>query len=1198
MNYVELHTRSAFSFLRGASTPEQLAEKAAALGLPAIALCDRDGVYGAPRLFGKANEVGIKAIVGAELTMDDQTILPVLVESRTGYQNLCQLLTRAHLRSEKGKARVQWEELPEFAKGLVALAGNEGKRGKGEREKVGEWVSGKGNQARKSYLPTHTLTDSLSKVQKLEKLLHIFGPHHVFVELQRHRLRGEERGIRELRKLAEHFHLPVLATNGVLHASELERPILDVFTCIRNHTHLDAAGTLLAQNSERHLKTAAQMIELFRDCPEAIENTVLLAERLEFTLENLGYEFPAYAVPPGHTMDSFLREQSFIGARKRYRHLGEIPAKVLQQIETELALIAKLKVAGYFLIVWDIVEFCREQNIMAQGRGSAANSTVCFCLGITAVDPLRFETLFERFLTEGRKTSWPDIDIDLPSGDRRERVIQEIYQRYGKHGAAMTANVITFRGRSAAREVGKALNLSGDVLNRFSNLYANGDFPHTLDLASQMEAAGLPKEHPRAAAFSRLCKAMHGLPRHLGQHSGGMIICQGKLDSVMPLENASMPGRVVAQWDKDDCEDLGIIKVDFLGLGMMSVLQDTVELTQRIGRPIDLAQLPQDDPKTFEMMQNADTVGVFQIESRAQMATLPRMKPKCFYDLVIEVAIIRPGPIQGHLMHPYLDRRSQVAAGVDPETFSCYHDDLRPVLRRTLGVPLFQEQMLQIAMVLADFTGAEAEELRRALSFHRSQERMQKVEKKLRAAMERKRVPQNTIEEIVKAVGSFALYGFPESHAISFAHLAYASAYLKAHRAPEFYASLLNNQPMGFYSSASLVKDGQRHGVKFRPVCVMTSEWDCTIEEKGETLTPALSHPMGEGVRPDASEIAVTHFDSERVCNSPSPIGWERAGVRAHLNSNFEIRLGLRVINGLSRSGAERLLTERKKAPFSSLDDCKRRVRLNKEEWRVLAEVGALNCFAAHRRDALWEVEKELRQGDLFEVVDCGNIQHSTSNIELPFTLTPALSHPMGEGDRTAEAGGCVPDENEEQRVPNTERRTLEKTENPRHSEFGIRSSLFNVSPPVPEAKVSASPLAPMNYAERIRADYSAMRLTTGKHPMALLRPQLKDVWRAADLPKARNGSRIRIAGNVICRQRPGTAKGFVFISLEDETGISNAVVTPPMFEANRLLITEESFLMIEGRLQHVDNVIHVKAERIERLRNDSLLASPSYDFH
>ncbi|MGN6554972.1 MAG: DNA polymerase III subunit alpha [Verrucomicrobiota bacterium] len=1051
MNYVELHARSAFSFLRGASTPQRLAEQAAALDLPAIALCDRNGVYGAPRLFGKANEAGIKAIVGAELAMDDQTVLPVLVESRGGYQNLCQLLTRAHLRSEKGKAQVRWAELPEFAEGLIALTGDE-------------------EGPLRNHLNQQTVT----------KLLGIFGSNRLFVELQRHRLRGEERVNRGLIELAGQFRLPLLATNGVLYASELERSSLDVFTCIRNHTHLDAAGKLLAQNSERHLKTAAQMTELFRDCPEAIENTVRLAERLEFTLEKLGYEFPAYAVPAGDTMDSVLREQAFAGARNRYRHLGEVPEKVRGQIETELALIQKLKVAGYFLIVWDIVQFCREQNIMAQGRGSAANSTVCFCLGITAVDPLRFNTLFERFLTEGRKNSWPDIDIDLPSGERRERVIQEIYKRYGQHGAAMTANVITFRGRSAAREVGKALNLTGDVLNRFSNLYANGDFPHTLDLAAQMERAGLPKEHPRATAFGALCDAVHGVPRHLGQHSGGMIICQGSLNSIVPLENASMANRVVAQWDKDDCEDLGIIKVDFLGLGMMSVLQDTVELTRKLGRPVDLAQLPQDDAKTFAMMQSADTVGVFQIESRAQMATLPRMKPKCFYDVVIEVAIIRPGPIQGQLMHPYLNRRSLVEHGADPKSFPCYDNRLRPVLERTLGIPLFQEQMLQIAMVMADFTGAEAEDLRRALSFHRSQERMQKVEKKLRAAMAEKEVPQNTVEEIIAAVGSFALYGFPESHAISFAHLAYASAYLKAHRAPEFYASLLNNQPMGFYSSASLVKDGQRHGVKFRPVCVVNSEWDCTIEGAAESQTAEQGNLTGEG-------------------------------------KGEAIRLGLRVVSGLSQRSAAQLLAERRKAPFRSLDDCKRRARLQKEEWRVLAEVGALNCFVAHRREALWDVERELRQDDLFD-------------------LTSTRPH--------------------------------------------------------------GSPLLPMNYAERIRADYSAMRLTTGAHPMALLRSQLKGVWRSADLSRATHGSRVQIAGNVICRQRPGTAKGFVFISLEDETGISNAVVTPALFETHRLLITEESFLLIEGRLQHIDNVIHVKAERIERLTHDPRVASPSYDFH
>jgi error-prone DNA polymerase len=1029
-DYIELHCRSAFSFLRGASTPEQLAEHAAQLQMPALALCDRDGLYGAPRFFSRAREASLRPIVGAELTMEDGAVLPVLVQSRAGYQNLCRLLTRSHLRSEKGKAAAFWNELPEFSEGLTALTGD---------------TEGPLLQA---------IMAGENPIPILERLRGIFGKQNLFVEIQRHHLRGEHRQNQILTDLARQFQLPPLATNGVLYKSENERPILDVFTCLRHRTHLDAAGTWLEKNGERYLKSNAQMRRLFSDLPEAVENTALLAERLDFTLENLGYEFPSYPVPAGETMDSFLREQAFAGARYRY---GHVPEKVRGQLENELALIQKLKVAGYFLIVWDIVQFCRDQKIMAQGRGSAANSTVCFCLGITAVDPLRFNTLFERFLTEGRKNSWPDIDIDLPSGDRRERVIQEIYRRYGRHGAAMTANVITYRGRSAAREVAKALNLSPDIVNRFSKLYANDNFAQTLDLQEEMEKSGLAKSHPRAASFAVLCRAVRGLPRHLGQHSGGMIICQGKLDGIVPLENASMPNRVVAQWDKDDCEDLGIIKVDFLGLGTMSVLQDAVELTRKCGRPVDLAKLPQDDAKTFEMMQNADTIGVFQIESRAQMATLPRMKPTTFYDVVIEVAIIRPGPIQGHLMHPYLARRA------GREKIEFYHEDLKPVLARTLGVPLFQEQMLQMAMIMADFTGAEAEELRRALSFHRSQERMQTVEKKLRAAMERKGHSAKVIEEVCQTVSSFALYGFPESHAISFAHLAYASAYLKAHHAPEFFASLLNNQPMGFYSSATLIKDGQRHGVKFRPICAARSEWECAIE------------------------------------------------------TDDSVRLGLRVVKTLSGSGARRLLEERSVRPFTSLNDLKQRVCLDKDELRTLAEIGAFNCFAGHRRDSLWEVEREMLVGGLFET-----------------TVDQRIS----------------------------------------------------------------SPLAPMNYAERVQADFAGMSLTTGKHPMAFLRGQLPDVWRAADLPKARHGSTVRIAGSVICRQRPETAKGFVFISLEDETGISNVIVTPPTFEKNRLVITEESFLLVEGRLQQAENVIHVKAEKIERLEHQSFAGPKSYDFH
>src|SRR5437773_2111436 len=789
MPYIELHACSAFSFLRGGSFPEQLAEAAAELEMPAMSLLDRNGVYGAQRFSVAAREHNVRPIIGCELSMEDGTILPVLVANRTGYKNLCQLLTQAHLRSEKGTCAIQLNELPQFAEGLVVLLGS---------------------------------ACATQPEDRAQFLIHTLGRENVFVEIQRHFLRGEKRINQQLVDLAAHYRLPILATNGVQHARPRGREVLDVFTCIREHTHLDAAGKLLTRNSERHLKGDAEMRELFRDLREAIENTSRLAERLTFSLENIGYEFPSFPVPAGHDMGSFLRTIVWFGAQERY---AAISTKVKRKLEEELALISKLGFPGYFLIVWDIINFCREHNIMVQGRGSAANSAVCYCLGITPVDPVSNNLVFERFLNENRK-GWPDIDLDLPSGDRREAVIQEIYRRYGKDGAAMTANVITYRGRSAAREIGKALNFSPSILDRFSHLFAGGDFPHTLDLASQIERAGLPKKHSLMPAFISLYQAIYGLPRHLGQHSGGMIICQNKLSSFVPLENASMPGRVVAQWDKDDCEDLGIVKVDLLGLGMMSVMQDAFELCRERGRALDLAHIPKDDEKTFEIMQRADTIGVFQIESRAQMATLPRMKPKCFYDVVIEVAIIRPGPIQGDMVHPYLARR----AGREPVTY--FDDHLKPVLERTLGVPLFQEQMLKIAMIMADFSGNEAEELRRALSFHRSEERMRKVSVKLRAAMERKNVSPDKIDKIIHSITSFALYGFPESHAISFAILAYASAYLKVHRAPEFYASLLNNQPMGFYTPATIVKDAPRHGVKVKPVCVTESDWRCTVDRK------------------------------------------------------------------------------------------------------------------------------------------------------------------------------------------------------------------------------------------------------------------------------------------------------------------------------------------------------------------------------
>jgi len=1028
MTYVELHARSAFSFLRGASNPEELARKAARLGMEALALCDRDGVYGAPRLFSAAKEHGLqRPLVGAELTLEGGGVLPVLAATRTGYQNLCRLITEAKLRGTKTDSTVTWEELPRYSEGLIALTGDE-----------------EGPLASLRHAET-----------AFDRLTNAFGKHNIYVEIQRHLRRGEAAHNTALVDLARSKKLPIVATNGVLHASRAERRLLDVFTCARHHTHLDTAGRVLTLNAERHLKSAKTMSQLFADLPEAIANTARIAERLEFTLENLGYAFPTYPHLGNHSADSFLRERTLEGARERY---GKVTPDILDRIERELALIKHFGFAGYFLIVWDLVKYCRDHDILVQGRGSAANSVVCYCLKITACDPIEYKLLFERFLSDGRNpNSWPDIDLDLPSGDRREQVIQEVYRRYGRHGAAMTANVITFRGRSAMREIGKALNFPADVLDRFSSLFANGDFPHTMDFPEQLRRAGLPADHPRSAAAERLYGQIYGLPRHLGQHSGGMIICQNALSSVVPLENASMPGRVVAQWDKDDCEDLGIIKVDLLGLGMMSAMQDAFAMCRGRGHgPLDYDSVPKEDPAVYDLLCAADTIGTFQVESRAQMATLPRFRPQVFYDIVIEVAIIRPGPIQGGMLSSLMARREGLE---DPTPFAL---EIAETLERTYGVPLFQEQLLKMAMDLAGFSGSEAEELRRALSFHRSQERMDKVCVKLRKALEEKERTPEVIEKTIHYVQSFAVYGFPESHAISFAMIAYASCWMKVHRAPEFYAALLNNQPMGFYSSATLIRDAKVRGVKFRPISVLHSEWDCTIELDGA------------------------------------------------------IRLGLRMVRGMDGVIGKCIPLRRAEEPFASLNDFRRRVMPDRPALRVLARIGALNGLAAHRREALWKIEQPGETGN-----------------DLP-----------GLEDHEAD-----------------------------------------------------SPLEPMDDFERLNADFSGTGVTLGKHPMALIRDQLPDITPAADIPLAAHGTMLRIGGLVICRQRPGTAKGFVFISLEDETGVANAIVTPTLFERARLTVTQEPFLAISGPLQATRGTYIIKARHIEALSHDGSHMPESHDF-
>jgi error-prone DNA polymerase len=873
------------------------------------------------------------------------------------------------------------------------------------------------------------------------------------------------------------------------------------------------------------------MAQLFADRPQALANTATLAERLQYTMADLGYRFPTYPVPSGETEMSFLRHITEVGARDRYRPFTD---KARAQIARELDLIEKLDLAGYFLIVWDIVNYCRQQTILVQGRGSAANSAVCYSLGITAVDPIAMDLLFERFLSEERG-EWPDIDLDLPSGDRREQVIQHVYEKYGRLGAAMTANVITYRSRSAAREIGKALSLDADQIDALAKVMNNFEFTDPNEtLGRNIEAAGLSLAQPRMRTFAELWLRIQDLPRHLGQHSGGMVICQGSLDSVVPLEPASMPGRVVIQWDKDDCADMGIVKVDLLGLGMMAVLQDAIELvnaassTQAAGSTphaadngqraaFDLAHIPGDDPDVYALLQKADTVGIFQVESRAQMATLPRLKPTHFYDLVVQVAIIRPGPIVGDMVHPYLNRR----AGREPVI--PLHASLEPVLARTLGVPLFQEQLLRMAMVAAGFTGGQAEELRRAMGFKRSEKRMKQIEIQLRDGMAAKGITGDTAERIITSITSFALYGFPESHAASFALLAYASAYLKVHYPAAFYTALLNNQPMGFYHPATLVKDAQRRGVRFHPIDVQQSDWICTIEPDGAIR---LGFMYVNGLRKDMGQ-AMAAFGKNREVEGPAfkrPLCTKCGSDDESMIETVRETATHRVF--FCNTCAHEWSAERQfEGRFTSIEHLVQRTGLRRDELATLADIGALNAFTHERRSALWQVERVVRPaGELFQ----------------------------GE----------------------------------------------NVTAERPTPNAQGSPLEPMDEHERLRADYGGMGLTIGPHPMALRRHDLslRGVTRASDLPTARDGRRVRVAGMVITRQRPGTAKGFVFLTLEDETGISNIIVRPDLFDRQRMTVIRQPFLLVDGVLQNQDGVLSIKAERLQGI--DGGASVDAHDFY
>ena len=1066
--YFPLFCKSNASFLEGASHPEELVEEAHSLGLPGIALTDRNGLYGAVKAHVAARERGIRLVLGAETSVaaapaganptkkcrqgGPESIL-LLVRNRTGYRNLCRLLTRGLLRdpdpaagrdsknngsgtggrsSRKGTAGVSWEEIAGHAEGLHALWGG-------------------GASALKQDLPpdrpAHLLREAFG-----ENLHVLITRHHRDDDVPEEAL---------LRGRANRYRIPIAAATEVLYHRPGRRELQDVLTAIRCGVPLREAGRRLRGNAEHYLRSPALFRELFADDPAAVDRTLEISEACRFSLDELRYRYPAEELPGGMDSDTRLRELTFAGAAERYP--GGIPPAVRQQLEKELELIHELDYGGYFLTMVEIVRFCREREILCQGRGSAANSVVCFCLGITAVDPVRMGLLFERFLSRERAEP-PDIDLDIMHS-RREEVIQFVYQRYGEGRAAMVANTVCYRTRSAIRDVGKALGFSERSVDRLARA-----FSHYEPLSSdRLAAAGWTSEGPAARHFLRLANEIQGFPRHLSIHPGGFLLGEEPVSHIVPVENAAMEGRTVIQWNKDDIEELGLFKVDLLGLGALTQLDLAFRLL-RESRNVDLSMstIPADDPETFAMIRKAATVGVFQIESRAQMAMLPRLQPENYYDLVIEVSIVRPGPIAGGMVHPYLRRRRGEEAVEYP------HPSLRPVLEKTLGVPLFQEQVMRLAVVAADYTAGEADQLRRDMAAWRRTGRMERHRSRLLSRMCAKGIAPEFAKRVFEQIQGFGEYGFPESHAASFALISYAGAFLLRHYPAEFACALLNAQPMGFYSPATIIEDAKRRGVRFWPVDVTASAWDCS-------LVP-LPAPSNEASKPD-------------------------------------VRLGLRYVKGLGAADGEKIVAARRESPLASIAALARRTGLDKKAMVALAEADALqNLGPKTRRAAVWQ------------------------------TL------------------GVTPKD-----------------------------------PPLLEEAIPG--FAPLDSFETIAWDHRTTGNSTRGHPLLPLRSRLaaEGLPTAREVSKLRNGTRARYAGIVICRQRPGTASGVVFMTLEDETGFVNLVLWPDVFEAHRQLAQTLSFLGAAGRIQADQGTVHLVVDglfRPEIVETAAPPEVPSRDFH
>lgn len=1025
--YAPLWCKSNYSFLEGASHPDELVEAAHERGVTALALTDRDGVYGVVRAYLRARELGVKLIIGADLSVSDGTRVVLLAQGRRGYSQLCRLITRGRRRSDKGACVVHWDEVCGDVDDLIALCGG----------------------------PDGLLTaPDEPDADVVDGLRAAYGDR-LYAMVTRHRADVEVAAEARLRRRAEAFGIPRVAATEVLYHTPARRPLQDVLTCVRHGVTLTTAGRLLRPNAEHDLKAPVAFGALFADDPAAVARTLEIAARCTFSLADLRYRYPSERLPDGTTSAAHLRRLTLEGARGRYG--ADIPEPVVRQLEVELALIEELDYCGYFLTMWEIVRYCREAGILCQGRGSAANSVVCYCLGVTAVDPIRLDLLFERFISRERAEP-PDIDLDI-AHERREEVIQHVYARYGRDHAAMVANVIRYRARSAIRDVGKVLGLPETELDRFARQL---NWSEGLD-PDNLRRVGFDPRAPGYAHLLALSREIQDFPRHLSIHPGGFLLGHEPVHDLVPIENATMEGRTVIQWDKYDVEALELFKVDLLGLGALSHLDRCFRLlAEHRGLDLCMATIPAADVATFEMCSRADTVGLFQIESRAQMAMLPRLRPRDFYDLVIEVSIVRPGPITGGMVHPYLRRRN----GEEPVDYP--HPCLVPVLEKTLGVPLFQEQVMRLAVVAADYTPGEADQLRRDMAAFRRSGRIEQHHQRLVERMERKGIAREFAERIFSQIRGFGEYGFPESHAASFALIAYATAWLKCHYHAEFTCSLLNSQPMGFYAPGTLVDDAKRHHVEVRPIDVLHSAWDCTLE--------ALS---GVGQR-------------------------------------FAIRMGLRYVKGLSEAEARRVAEAR----FGSLLEFVRATRLSLRALRLLAEAGALDGFGLERRATLWTLEGAAKVAD----------------------------------------------------------------------------------DPIPLEEEEALPLLrPLTPFETIGWDYRASHHSTRGHPLQPMREAL----RAQGLPDARtlqglpSGRRVRYAGLVICRQRPGTASGVTFMTLEDETGFVNVIIWRRVFDAHAVIGKTAAFLGVTGKVQSEHGVVNVLVESL--WIPEVTLAprgAPSRDFH